>query len=156
MTPFAIVTDLKYATPLASFFLALFFLSVEEIGVAIEDPFGKHDAAAEGDAMVTHPRKLTHFVNLDAVIREIDAQTTTLILATQPTGSRHQCGPLLSGSHTDHFSVDSHSHSVRTHRLRMAAMRGTAASGMWTTALDAAQTSHPASIGQHMRFSTQA
>ena len=42
----------------------------------IEDPFGKKDPHVDGRGAVRHAKKLTHFVNLESVIREIDATTS--------------------------------------------------------------------------------
>ena len=104
VTPFAIVDQLGWATPTASFVLALFFWAVEEIGVEIEDPFGRKEDEKghpqHGRLRPHSSHKLTHFVNLDAVIREIDA--TTAMMVSHVGGGRQL---LLSGSMTDHLSV---------------------------------------------------
>mmetsp|Transcript_38830 Transcript_38830/g.76394 ORF Transcript_38830/g.76394 Transcript_38830/m.76394 type:complete len:233 (+) Transcript_38830:3-701(+) len=41
VAPFAFVVDVKYGTPVANFFLSILLFGVDEIGVEIEEPFGK-------------------------------------------------------------------------------------------------------------------
>lgn len=104
VTPFSIVDTVRWVTPFASFLLAILFLAVEEIGVEIEDPFGRKESdesQPNHGSLKKHPRKHTHFVNLEAVIREVDA-TTAMIVASR-TNSRRRL--LLSEGHGVHFSV---------------------------------------------------
>lgn len=104
VTPFSIVDQVHWVTPFATFLLAILFLAVEEIGVEIEDPFGRKESDASRPnhgSLQKHPHKQTHFVNLEAVIREIDA-TTAMIVASRSNTSRRL---LLSGDTDDHFSV---------------------------------------------------
>ena len=75
-TLFAFVDDLQQGTPAGSFVLAMIFLSVEEIGAEIENPFGhkmNRDRLGRKKSWAMHRGARTHFVNLEAVTREIDA-----------------------------------------------------------------------------------
>ena len=104
VTPFSIVDTVHWVTPFASFLLAMLFLAVEEIGVEIEDPFGRKESdesQPNHGRLRKHPRKHTHFVNLEAVIREIDA-TTAMIVASRTNSQRRL---LLCGGTDEHFSV---------------------------------------------------
>ena len=102
VTPFSIVDHVHWVTPFASFLLAMLFLAVEEIGVEIEDPFGRKESdesQPNHGSLKAHPRRQTHFVNLEAVIREVDS-TTAMIVA-----SRASRVLLLAGGAGEHFSV---------------------------------------------------
>lgn len=95
ITPFAFVDDLQFATPAGSFFLAMIFLSVEEIGAEIEDPFGKKsppDPKTGVRHIGTHAGARgtgrTHFVNLECVIREIDSMTAAIVANRNGTSRR--------------------------------------------------------------------
>ena len=114
LTPFAIVDTLGWLTPAGTFMLSMLFLAVDEIGAEIEDPFGRKDfdkalnarQAAHKLVIIPHAaHEETHFVNLEAVIREIDV-TTSMIVA-QRNGTTRQL--MLNEVDGPHCSVCAHS-----------------------------------------------
>ena len=91
ITPFAFVDQLKEGTPVGAFVLAMIFCSVEEIGVQIEDPFGKKsslDKKSGTRKTAPHGPGQTHFVNLEVVVREIDC-VTAMIIAERNGTAKH-------------------------------------------------------------------